>query len=949
MLLRTGLLLIAFACLACAGWSQSNATDAAIDGYVTDSGGAALSQAHVAARNLATDISTDATTDANGYYRFPILKVGTYEVVVKSPGFADLTQSGINLSVGSQVRINAELKPGATSAVVQVTADASVLETSTPAVGATINARALRVLPVTSRNIYNFTLFSPGVKGVPSSTFSSPLFAFDGLTSSQWQLDGLDNTQRNGATPIRLVITTPEVLEQTQVLANGYSAEFGRTAGGILNAVTRSGGNAFHGSAFGMVRPNTTRAINALVTTGKPYSKWQDYDGNIGGPILRDRLFFFANFEYNTLANPVVVTITPANAAALGLPASEITGGISSERYPTPSVRVDYKLNDRNNAFLRWTSFSNEQPNNVAGGLTPANTATFFHDRQQGGEAQLTTVLSSSLLNEFRFGVTRRDSLTTPIQPVSPTDVIISISGVALIGNSATQGSHTVEENIQGVDNLTKTVRNHTMKFGVDYENTDIALASSLTRQYTFSNLANYLATRDQGANLYQQATFQFGDNNVDNRYNFLSLFAQDEWRLSPRLTVNYGVRYQLIHWPGLDKAAPYVYSRSIPTSKLDFAPRLSVTYSLGPNTVVRAASGLYFDTPNLGVFDSVSLTNGHRILGYTYTPTSAGAPIFPNFPTAAQLLVSTASNIAAYDPKYRDFYAIQGNLQVEQALSNNFSLLMQYSLLISRRGPYSHDTNLGSPLCALADGRPAYTQKACGLGTSTSLTRPNPQFGQINLISSESNANYNSLDITLKKRFSHGVQFESTYSWSHVLGTVDQANTSLPIYTNPIEDPTNLKREYGPLSSDIRHNFVVQGLYTPTFGPQPLRWANRITVSSMTYLNSGLPINIYAGSDLNGDGQLNDRPLGTSRNSVRGSNFYQEDTRIAYEVPVKERYRVNFWAEAENLLNHPNLNCNASAGCTGAVVNNITSATYLNRTSVRNPRGLQFGSKFSF
>ena len=936
-------------CFASASWAQSNATDAAMDGYVTDSTGSAIPQAQIVVRNLSTSITAESTSDASGYYRFPILKIGQYQLTVKAPGFSDLTQTGIMLNVGSQVRIDAKLQLGSTSTVMQVTADSSVVETSTPAVGATIDSTALRVLPVTSRNIYNFTLFSPGVKGNPQSTFSSPLFAFNGITSSQWQLDGLDNTQRNGATPIRLVITTPEVLEQTQVLANGYSAEFGRTAGGILNAVTRSGGNEFHGSGFVMIRPNATRAINALVTTGKPSSKWTDYDGNIGGPIIKNRLFFFANLEYNSLNNPVAVTITPANAAALGLPASEIVGGSSSQRYPTPSVRVDYKINERNNAFLRWTSFSNEQPNNVAGGLTPANTATFFHDRQQGGEAQLTTVLSSSLLNEFRFGVTQRDSLTTPMQTASPNDVIINISGVALIGNSPTQGSHTIERNIQGIDNITKTIRNHTMKFGVDYENTNIAVRNSLTRTYTFSNLASYLATVNGGANSYQQATFQVGNPNVDNVFNFFNAFAQDEWRVRPNLTVNYGVRYQLIVWPQLDPSAPYAGSQTINTSKLDIAPRLQVSYSLSPTTVIRAASGLYFDTPNLGVFDNVSLVNGHRILGYTYTPTTAGAPVFPNIPTASQLLVSSASNIAAYDTNYRDMYSIQSNVQVEHAFTTNFSANAQYSFLSVRRGPYSHDINLGTPVCTLADGRPAYTQKACGLGTSTTLTRPNTQFGQINLISSNANVNYNALDLTLKKRFSHGVQFQATYSWSKALGTVDQANTSLPIYTNPIEDPTNLAREYGPMSSDIRNNFVLQGLYSPTTKLAPLRWTNNLTISSMTYLHSGLPINVYAGSDLNGDGQLNDRPLFTGRNSQRGSNFYQEDTRVAYDIPFRDRYHLNLWTEAENLLNHPNLNCDSSSGCTGAVVNNITSAQYLLPTSVRNPRGLQFGSKITF
>lgn len=944
-----GLFLLFF--LVSAGWSQSNAADAAMDGYVTDSSGGGITGAKVSTRDLATNITAETISDASGYYRFPILKVGKYELTVKADGYSDLTQTGITLAVGSQIRVDASLRIGTDATSIEVAADASVLETSTPATGATIDAKALRVLPITSRNIYNFALFSPGVKGYSTSTFSAPQPAFDGLTSAQLQLDGLDNTQRNGTTPIRLVITTPEVLEQSQVIVNGASAEFGRTSGGIVNAVTRSGGNEFHGQVFAALRPNATRAINALIAPGttKPSSKWQDYDGNIGGPIIKNRMFFFANFEYNTLANPLTIAITPSNAAALGIPTSELGSATASERYPTPSVRVDTKLNEKNNMFVRWTSFSNEEPNNNGGGYIPAGTYTFFHDRMQGGEAQLTTLASARLLNEFRFGVTRRDTWQTNMQPAQQNDVLIAISNVATIGNNPNLGTHTVEQNIQAIDNVTKTIGKHTLKLGVDYENTDILLRSSLTRTYTFANLASYLSTVNQGTDSYQLATFQVGNPNIDNRWNFFNAFAQDEWRLTPKITLNYGLRYQLISWPGLDQQAPYALSRKINTSHLDFAPRLSINYQLDSKTIVRAAGGLYFDTPNLGVFDNVSQLNGHNILTYTYTPSQAGAPVFPNIPTTAQELVTSRPNIAAYDANYRDMYSIQSNVQVEHSLTNDFSVNVQYQFLSTRRGPYTHDTNLGAPLCLLADGRPAYTQNACGTGASTTVTRPNTLFGQINLLSSESNMNYNGLDVTLKERLTHGLQFQATYSWSKALGTVDQANSSLPIYSNPIEDPTNLAREYGPLSSDVRHNFVLQGFYTPTTNVSALRWSRSLQISTMTYLHSGSPINIYAGSDLNGDGQLNDRPIGTSRNSLRGPNLYEEDMRTSYEIPLSERFHLNLYSEAENLLNHPNWNCSASSGCTSAVNNNITSAAFLHPTSDRNPRGFNFGSKITF
>jgi hypothetical protein len=922
--------------------AQSNATDAAVDGYVTDPTGNPLPNAHVTARNLGTNISTDASSDSNGYYRFPILKIGKYEIKIHAEGFSDLTKTGITLEVGSQVRIDASLTVGSTSTTVDVVADASVLDTSNATAGSTINAQALRVLPITSRNVYNFAFFSPGVKGEPTSTFSAPQPAFDGILSAQLQLDGLDNTQRNATNPIRLVITTPEVLEQSLVIVNGATAEFGRSAGGITNDITRSGTNEFHGQLLFALRPNALRATNALITTGKPTSKWIDYDANIGGPVIRNRMFFFANFEYNTLANPLSIAITPANAAALGIPTSELGSAIASERYPTPSLRVDYKLNDKNNAFLRWSSFSNEEPNNGGGGYIPANTYLFFHDRMQGGEAQLATTVSPTLLNEFRFGVTQRADWQNNMLQSTPNGVITSITNVAQIGVNPFAGNYLLERNIEGVDNVTKTTGKHTLKFGVDIEGTEIQILNPLTRTYTFANFASYQSTVSGASQSYQQATFQYGTPTADNHFLFLNFFAQDEYRPTEKLTINAGIRYQRVVWPGLDPLAAYADSRTIHTSNLDIAPRLSLSYRVTPSTVVRAASGLYFDNPSvLAIFDNVSITNGHKVLSYTFTPNQANAPTYPNLPTAAQLLASSSPGITTYDPNYRDMYSIQSNLQVEHSFTNDLSATIQYQFLSTRFGSYEHDINLGAPICNLADGRPAYTPAACGTGTSTTLIRPNTSFGQIYMVSSGANVNYNGLDLTVKERLWRGVQFEATYSWSKALGTNEQ--------TNAIEDPTNLAREYGVMSSDIRNNFVLQGFFSPATQIKGLAWMNNFKLSTMTYVHGGLPINVYAGSDLNGDQDLNDRPLFASRNSARGSNLYEEDMRLAYDIPFENRYRLDFYSEAENLFNHPNENCNTTTGCTSAVNNNVTSAAYLHPISDRNPRGLYFGTKLTF
>jgi hypothetical protein len=974
-------------------FAQSNATDAALNGYVTDANGGAVPNAQIVVRDLATNITSNAVSDASGYYRFPILKIGKYEVTVKGEGFSEVKQAGITLSVGDELRDDVQLTIGSATTTIEVKADASLLETSSPTVGATLDSTALRALPITSRNVYNYEFFSPGVKGYPTSTFSAPAPAFGGVLSAQLLLDGLDNTQRGGSNPVRLVITTPEVIDQSQTIVNGASAEFGRTAGGIAAVVSRRGGDQFHGQVLAAIRPNALRAINGVTTKatlqsyGKPSTKWQDYDGNIGGPIIKNRLFFFANFEFNPLSNPNNITITPAQATTLGIPLADIGSSNASERYPTPSVRVDYKINSNNNGFVRWSSFSNEEPNQTGGGIIPAGYGMLFHDRMQGGEAQLVSVISPTLINELRWGLTQRDDWTTNMQSgVTPSSVITTITSVAQFGADLYNGTDSLERNVDFNDDVTKSSGKHTFKFGVDYEYTLINNTNALTQQYTFANLTDYQnngtsgtpspadsnchATGPGGVNeCYQKAVFAVGNPRIINHWNSPNLYAQDEFRVTKKLTINAGVRYQAIMWPLLDQNAPNTLSRTIHPSHLDLAPRLSFSYQLTPSTVLRAAGGLYFDTPDWNVFTNVSLLNGDYIQTYQFTPNQAGAPTYPNVPTAAQLQSANVTGLTVYDPNYRDMYSIQSNVQLEQALGNNLSVKLDYQLLTTRRGMYGHDINLPTPLCAAinninfaggyglpafvsgtaGDGRPGYTPAACGTGSGTTIARPNTSFGQIIEISSGSNVNYNGVDLTVTKRMSHGLQFGAVYTWSKALGTVDQTNFTSTFFGSPIEDPTNLKRDYGPLSSDVRHNFVFQGLYNPSFSAKELGWANHIQISTMTYVHSGAPINVFNNSDPTGDGANTARPMGIGRDSLRGTNLYEEDPRISYDVPYKERLHLNLFVESENIFNHQNLNCSAGNGCNTAVNNNITSGAFMTHTSDRNARLFNFGSKITF
>jgi hypothetical protein len=649
---------------------------------------------------------------------------------------------------------------------------------------------------------------------------------------------------------------------------------------------------------------------------------------------VRDRAFFFANYEYNPYVLPTSVTVLPANAATLGLPPNDTNEIPTGQTYNTPSIRGDYQLNANNSGFLRYMRFTNDQMYSGAGGLSVITRGLEFHDDQNGGEAQLVTVLSPKTLNEFRFGVVQRDQLYVNQIPTTPTAVEINISGIANFGSSVGAGSHNLERDTEATDDLTLSRGRHTMKTGVDWETTHYVVTSAAAAVFTFQNLPQYLNTI-AGKGTYYQLSLTLGNPNLEQRYFFYNGFGQDEFRVSPKLTLNYGLRYQYVQAPGLDPNAPLANSQSVRTDKLDLAPRIAFSYSprLNGRTVIRGAYGIYFDTPALSFFQTAAQTNGDpaRLESYVISGTAAGAPVFPNVPTSVSNSFLTKPNIVTFDPNFRIMYAHQANLQVEREITNDLSVNVEYNLMLTRFGTYETDMNLGQPTGTLADGRPVYGG-----------ARPNSKFTEIEQLTSGSNSNYNALDIYVDKRMRHGFEFGSTYSYSKALGTSDAIGA-------PIEDPSNLARDYGRMTADLRHYWAFQALYKSPEMNGYMKALSGIVFSTMTYINSGYPLNPYAGSDLNKDGDSNDRPLFAARNSVDGPAFYQIDFRAARDFPLWEHMHLELRAEAQDLMNHQNANCNATSGCSSALQNNVTTSTYDQIITARIPRQVQFGGRFYF
>jgi hypothetical protein len=946
------LFLIVFVAFSRASFGQANAVDAAVNGYVLDPSKSSISGSHLTLINVGTGVSQETTTDSNGYYRFPLVHVGTYRLEATASGFQKTTQEGIILSVGQEARIDVALAVGNASETVQVDAGASLMDTGTSTIGAVLDQHEIENLPIASRNLFNYLLLSPGVIGIPTSTFSTTQFTFGGTERSQWNLDGLDNTQHGSNRQIRLIIVTPEAVAQTQTLSSGYSAEFGRAAGGQINVVLKSGTNEFHGSALGQWRPLDLQAIPTL-SKAQPDRSWWDVAFTLGGPIIKDKLFFFGQFENNPYTLPQAITITPANAAALGLAPDQIGTAPFGETYRTIVGKADFNLNAKNSGYVRFARFTNQQPNN-ASGLSIVDRGSHYTDHQNGGGLQLATVISDHLLNEVRFGIIQRDTGNFPLVNGSPYgNSLINISSVANIGFSPLTTTTTTERSTSVLDNITWTRGRHTAKFGGEFDHELFANLSGTAPTFSFSGLAANAAHPTGVSSLNQflntvggkvdpatgkPYTYSFlttygGDPSIRIAFNFLNFFAQDEVRLSQNLSLNVGVRYEAILFPTFDAQAPYPLSRSIPNDYSDFAPRVGLTWSPLKKTVVHAAYGMYYDVPGLGTFYNAAQVNGRRLLNYQVAGGDAGAPVFPNVPDLSGSTSPVKTNITAFNPDFHNAYQHQANLQVQQDLGHNYQLTVGYQFASLRHGLYYTDTNLTPSGATLADGRPVF------MGTAT---RPNPNFGAINLLRSGANTNFNGAFMSLQKRLSRGFEFTINYMYSHALADNIGEGGS-------ISDPTNLRRDYGNADNDTRHNLVLQGIYQTSFSAHSLRWANGFEFSSMTFLNSGYPINPIDGTDLNHDGVTNDRRPFVGRNSLRGSGLSQEDAQIKRYFNIGERFHVAAFAQAENLLNTNNLNCNTTTGCTGSVINAMNASNFLTQTSARTSRNTQFGLSLKF
>jgi hypothetical protein len=952
-------------------FGQSQSINGTIRGQVTDATGVPVPNATITIRNVDNGYTRELTSDSDGHYITPNLPVGNYSITAAAPSFSSLTLSGIHLDAGTDSTVNETLRPGSVTTEITVTAQSPIIEPARVDLGRTITTMETQNVPLTSRNPYNLILFQPGISGHPNPENGIPrTLNTNGLVDRvNYQLDGMVDTEsdRYG---LRLFAISDSYTDTVQTIANNFNAEFGNTAGVIYNVITPSGNNNFHGAAQYIWRPKAASSCPILLNCTPGASNYQpkpdlhvdDYVGRVGGPVVRNRVFFFAAYEHLKRGNPQAITVSAANRAALialGVPASDFNTAPQVQRAQWLDTRVDININTKNTLFVRYNYFRNNYPFNTnAGGLYLQSAEADFQDRAHIIGAQLITTFKPTLLNEFRGSWPYRNQQHFAGAATGP-GPMITISGVTNGFNGTNGAGDKFQEKIPSFsDNVTLLHRGHTFKFGVGFQkNNDTQLADVYT-QYTFATLSDYAAAKN-GINpkSYTSVTASIGRPGAGYQTIFFDLFAQDTWQITSKLVANYGLRYDQYRAPAALPNAPLAETRSFRTPLGNFAPRLGFAYTPHEGTVVRLSGGLYYEaTPTNTYYNplySNGLTNTGNLIA-TLGPTAVGAPSFPNTFNNVPISSLPTPTPFALTLNFKNEYAWNVNAQVQQAFGSNDSLIIGYVMTNGRNLQSLRNSNLipnvsatGTPVAPLADGRPVFSS------TANSFTRYNTAFNNIRYIDIGSNSSYNALVTNYTHRVSGGLTVNASFTWSHVIADTPEGNSYEN--SNYIEDPTNRKRDRGNSYVNRPYSFTLSGVYAPVFNfsnrfVSALASNNNLAVLVNT--SSGDQQNLVTGSNLNGDtlsvGQQ--RPLFVGRNTLRGPSIVQTDVRFTRTFGTFwERIKPQILVEANNVFNHSNftsINTTATTNAAGVIT---AQPTLVPTSSVLEARILQFGARIEF
>jgi len=950
---------------------------ATINGTVTDPSGALISGAKITATQPATGTRRTTQTSSAGLYSLSALAAASYDVTVEAAGFKQAKFAAVPVSVGAVVTLDAHLEVGGTQEVVDVSGEAPVVETTRSQTSTVVDQRAISDLPINGRNFLDFAVLTPGVVRDPSRSGD---LSFGGQrgTANSLTVDGSDannvffgqSTGRagTGRSPYSF---SQDAVQEFQVSANGYAAEVGRAGGGVINVITKSGTNDWHGTAFEFFRDKSLNANsweNNRARLPKRNYHFNQFGGNLGGPIVKNKAFFF--FDYDGQRNNEPITVIPGAAAPSDALSQQAFQSLQKYFVAYPRSlnndvylgKVDMFLTSAQRLSIRFNAnrftgvnYENSGSTSAAGHTGNSSVTT------DNVSATHTFVLSGRAVLDSRLTYTR-DNEPGEANSTDP-EAVIRQGGATVIniGRNSFSPRYTNARTIQWADSLSYVRGRHTFKAGLDmnFQHIDNFFPGNFSGSYTFNSLSDFASNRPFSFTQAFAGAGTDGPLSTPN-VNEYAFYAQDSWRVSKQLTLNFGIRYDLFDLanprvknpdPGL--ATANLDTSLIPIDKNNVGGRFGFAYRLteSGNTVLRGGAGNYYArTPSI-LTGTAFTQNGIQVQTYTLT---ASLPSYPNILSAPPALNRTP-DIYVFAKDYVQPLTWQWSLNLERQLGRDYAVTVGYLGVRGMHLSRTRDINF----------LPAVPQQGTFAdGTAVTylrhLGRANPAFGRISLFDSGADSVYHGGFIQLSKRFSQSFQVQTSYTFSKVIDSRPDF-TSVVVGTDDsknAQDTLTPNLERGRGNADIRHRFVFSGVWDINYGkslqnPIARNLLRGYQFSLIGSVQSGRPLTATVGGDPNGDtNTATDRPPYVGRNTYTGPNFATADIRFTRDIPLyRERAALRLMFEAFNVTNRANFSSITTAQYNFNATTRVftPNATFLAPTTTFDPRILQLAAKITF
>jgi outer membrane receptor protein involved in Fe transport len=940
---------VLFACVVCistSAFAQSQATGGNIEGRVLDPNGAAVANATVTATNQQTGLEKSVTANDEGGFSIILLPPGSYTVRVNASGFSQSETRDVTVTVGSRVPLELTLSVGGATATVTISEPVPLVETTQTAISTTINQQSIDNLPINGRNFQDFATLSPGVVRDPRGGDLS--VGGQRGTFNSVQVDGVDNNNtffgqafgRGGVRPPYQF--SEESVQEFQVNQNGFSAEFGRAGGAVINVVTKSGTNNFHGGAFEYFRDEALNANDPIAKAnqfraGLPNRRAKlqinQFGARLGGPISKNRAFFFFTYDGQRASVPQVMdvpNIATAPAAARNILVPKIFVYEIGRKQDVFLGKTDIKVNDANQLVFRFNHQSFNGKNNENNGpLSAEEHSGDSNVKSDTFSTTLASTLTNTIVNEFRFQFAR-DKEPGLANSDSPEAVIGTGAGTNLsIGRNNFSPRETTIKRFQFIDNLSLLRGRNSWKFGMDFNFDRIFnfFPGLFSGSYTFPNYAAF-ATNSPTA--YTQNFAGAGTTGGTTKPNLseYAFFAQDELRYNSKLTLNLGLRYDYqgmacppIKNPDTLLALFGIDTSTCPKDKNNFAPRAGISYAIDEKTVIRGGFGLFYNRTPAIVLGTAHSQNGIQVTGINLNAaqiTAAGLS-YPTILTAPPAGTTANPNLFAFAQDYVQPYVEQGRLAFERQFAKNLSFSVTYLYYHGLHLTRTRDINLQPPTAFARTGPDGvvYTFQRFSSTRPTNLIRPTGlQYNRLSIFESSARSLYHGLALQLTKRLSRGFQFQASYTWSRARD--ERPDQTIVVVgaddAKIVENQLSPGADYARSDTDIPHRFV----FSPVYEWGKIKWTDNsvaralfsdYTLSSIVQFQSGTPYSALVSGDPNNDGnRATDRLPGTVRNQFTTPAIYQFDARLTRAIRFGENMRLRLIIEGFNVFNRANV-----------------------------------------